>query len=114
MAPDGNQQLSCWGSPAADVVARLTDSAGCGLTMADHFDGGLQLRPLPVGVDVVQAIRLGDGPAFPPFHPSVSLVHGLGVVVGHPVSRAAAKRTTGVSTSSEKVPTNWPAIMMLL
>ena len=30
------------------------------------------------------------------------------------VSRAAAKRTTGVSTSSEKVPANWPAIMMLL
>ena len=31
-----------------------------------------------------------------------------------PVSRAAAKRTTGLSTFSEKVPTNWPAIMMLL
>ena len=30
------------------------------------------------------------------------------------LSRAAAKRTTGVSTSSEKVPTDWPAIMMLL
>ena len=28
-----------------------------------------------------------------------------------PLSRAEQKRTTGVSTSSEKVPTNWPAIM---
>ena len=73
MAPDGSQQLFCRGHQAADVVARLTDSAGCGLTMADHFDGGLQLGPLPVGVDVVQAVRLGDGPAFPPFHPSCPL-----------------------------------------
>ena len=30
------------------------------------------------------------------------------------LSRAAAKRTAWLSTFSEKVPTNWPAIMMLL
>ena len=38
-----------------------------------------------MGVDVVQAVRIGDGPAFPPLDSAMSLVHGLGVIVRHPV-----------------------------
>ncbi len=53
--------------------------------MAHHPDGGFQFRPLPLGVQIVQAVRLGDDPAFPPFHPPVSLVQGLSVVIGHAV-----------------------------
>ena len=53
--------------------------------MAYHPDGGFQLRPYPLGVPVVQAVLIGNDPAFPAFHPSVSLVPGLSVVIGRPV-----------------------------
>ncbi len=75
----------CWGHQAADVVARLTRAARCGLTTTDHSDGRFQLGPLSTGVQVVQAVRGRDGPAFPPFHPSVAFVHGLVIVIRHPV-----------------------------
>ena len=78
-------QLFCWGRQTADVVAGLTGAARCGFSMANHFDGRFQLGPLPLGVDVVQTVCRGNYPAFPPFHPSVSFVHGLGVVIGRPV-----------------------------
>ncbi len=77
----------CWGHQAADVVARLTRAARCGLTTTDHSDGRFQLGPLSTGVQVVQAVRGRDGPAFPPFHPSVAFVHGLGIVIRHPVKK---------------------------
>ena len=73
------------GAAATDVVAGLTHAAPCGLTMADHFDGRFQLGPLPLGVQVVQAVRCGNYPAFPPLDSAMSLVHSLGVVIGHPV-----------------------------
>ena len=50
--------------------------------MARHPDGGLQLWPLSLRVQVVQAVRIGDDPAFPAFDPTVSLVHRLCVVIG--------------------------------
>ena len=50
--------------------------------MAHHPDGGFQLRPLPVRVQIAQAVRIGDDPAFAAFHPPVSFVHGFSVVIG--------------------------------
>ena len=73
------------GWQAADVVAGLTYATRSSLTMAHHPDGRLQLGPLPLGVQIIQAVRRRDGPAFPPFHPSVSLVHGPCIIVRHPV-----------------------------
>ena len=85
VASDGSQELFCWGWQAADVVAGLTYATRSSLTMAHHPDGRLQLGPLPLGVQIIQAVRRRDGPAFPPFHPSVSLVHGPCIIVRHPV-----------------------------
>ena len=53
--------------------------------MAHRPDGGFQLWPLPLGVQIVQAVLIGDDPAFPAFHPSVPLVHGFSVVMGNSV-----------------------------
>ena len=82
VAAHGLQHLSRRGLQAADVITGVDRSAFRRLPAGAYFDRRLQPGPLRLGSQVVQAVRVSNNPAFPPFDASVALVLGPGVVMG--------------------------------
>ena len=94
------QQSPRRGSQAADVVPGLHRGPGRRLPAAHHLDHRAQAGPVLPGAQVLQASWVADCPALPTFDPSVALVQGGSVVMGHSPKPNSAAPSNRSCTSS--------------